>query len=180
MVILEKELYVTFRRHFLYFGRAEQLGVRGYTQAQGVAFSCLRLKLAEYGADLTFSDSGLTPPHLTATADFLASPSQALFPIPPNYNSPLCDLTFSRPFSPSYNSPLCDLTFSRPFFIYFFVLQGRRTRSSRPGRTVAASTSSALWARSSWRIWWPGSSSRPDPRRCRWGSRCATAGCCTT
>ena len=36
-------------------------------------------------------DSGFTPPRLTTTAGFLASPSQALFPIPLNYNSPLCD-----------------------------------------------------------------------------------------
>ena len=32
-----------------------------------------------------------TPPRLTTTAVFLAFPSQALFPIPLNYNSPLCD-----------------------------------------------------------------------------------------
>ena len=39
-------LYVKFRHHFLYFGHFE-LDVRGYTQAQGAAFSCLRLKLAD-------------------------------------------------------------------------------------------------------------------------------------
>ena len=42
--------YVKFRRfplYFpLYFGHSE-LGLRGYTQAQGAAFSCLRLKLAD-------------------------------------------------------------------------------------------------------------------------------------
>ena len=36
-------------------------------------------------------DPGFTPPRLTTTADFLAFPSQALFPISLNYNSPLCE-----------------------------------------------------------------------------------------
>ena len=39
-------VYVKFRQQFLYFGHFE-LDVRGYTQAQGAAFSCLRLKLAD-------------------------------------------------------------------------------------------------------------------------------------
>ena len=41
-------------------------------------------------------DPGFTTPRLTTTAVFLASPSQALFPIPLNYrfsdNSPLCGI----------------------------------------------------------------------------------------
>ena len=36
-------------------------------------------------------DMCFTPPRLTTTAGFLASPSQALFPIPLSYNSPLCE-----------------------------------------------------------------------------------------
>ena len=35
-----------FRQCFLHFGHFE-LDVRGHTQAQGAAFSCLRLKLAD-------------------------------------------------------------------------------------------------------------------------------------
>ena len=38
--------YVKFRHFPLYFGHSE-LGLRGYTQAQGAAFSCLRSKLAD-------------------------------------------------------------------------------------------------------------------------------------
>ena len=45
--------YVTFRLNFHHFDRLE-LDLRGHIHARGAAFSCLRLKIGQHRADLTF------------------------------------------------------------------------------------------------------------------------------
>ena len=46
-------MYVTFRLNFHHFDRFE-LDMRGHAQVRGAASSCLRFKLGDLVADLTF------------------------------------------------------------------------------------------------------------------------------
>ena len=49
-------MYVTFRPNFDHFDHFDhfELDLRGHTHVRGAAFSCLRLKIGRFGADLTF------------------------------------------------------------------------------------------------------------------------------
>ena len=87
-------------------GGREEGGREGEEVGGGSIAVCVAVSVPKQHVPIFFSDdcvelvmnkilhSGFTPPRLTTTAVFLASPSQALFPIPLNYNSPLCESFF--------------------------------------------------------------------------------------